>query len=128
MARGLYRGFSSHEFVRKRTFSLTDVELVKLDLLNFIYTPIGTRLNMPAFGTQIPTLVFEPLDEITTDTIRDELERAVNYDPRLQLLTLQVQPDYDNNLVSAFVRVLYIELNMTDVIYLNIDFQGSGTA
>lgn len=128
MKRGLYKGFSTHEFVRNRTFSLTDIELVKMDLLNFIYTPKGSRLYMPWFGTDIPNLVFEMLDDITIDAVRDELTYAVNYDPRLELINLQTQPDYDTNTLGAQLRVLYLELNMTDVVYLNISFEGSTVA
>ena len=59
MAKGLYRGYSSYEYQNKKTFSVTDVELVKLDLLNHIFTRKGDRVMMPNFGTRIPDLAFE---------------------------------------------------------------------
>lgn len=119
----IYKGFSFHEFERKRTFSVTDIELVKLDLLNHIYTRKGERFYMSDFGTRIPDLPFEPLDEITISILREDLEYVVNYDPRVELMNIEIQPDYDNHSVSAKVTMKYIELNTVDTLDLHIEFQ-----
>lgn len=123
--RDLYKGYSSYEYEISKTFKVTNVELVKLDLLNHIYTRRGERVMMPNFGTRIPDLAFEPLDEITIDILRNDLIGVFNFDPRVDLLELQVNPDYDTNTVVAAARLLYIELNMTDVLELNIIFDQS---
>lgn len=122
--RNLYRGYSSFEYQKKKTFKLTDVELVKLDLLNHIYTRRGERVMMPNFGTSIPDLPFEPLDDRTIGQLRDDLESVFAYDPRVSLLELQVVPNYDANSVEARARLLYVELNTVDDIFLNIEFEG----
>lgn len=120
---GLYRGFSSFEFERKKTFKLNDIELVKMDLLNHIFTRRGERVMMPRFGTIIPDLVFEPLDEGTMNTLEDELRYVFNYDPRVSLLNLKLTPAYDQNMVQASATLLYVELNMVDNLELNIQFE-----
>lgn len=120
---GLYRGFSSFEFESKKTFKLNDIELVKMDLLNHIFTRRGERVMMPKFGTIIPDLVFEPLDEGTMNTLEDELRYVFNYDPRVSLLNLTLSPKYDQNLVQASATLLYVELNMIDNLELNIQFE-----
>lgn len=125
MTRGLYRGFSSHEYQAKKTFSIIDVELVKLDLLNHIFTRRGERVMMPTFGTRIPDLAFEPLDAITLDILEEDLRAVVDFDPRVRLLELAVIPDYDANAVTASVKLLYIELNLTGNLDINIVFEGS---
>lgn len=122
MAKGLYRGFSSYEYEKSKSFKITDVELVKLDLLNHIFTRKGERVMMPTWGTRIPDLAFEPLDEITLDILRNDLIDVIKFDPRVELLELQVIPNYDANTVVAAARLLYVELNMTDVLELNIVF------
>jgi phage baseplate assembly protein W len=120
---GLYRGFSTYEFDKAKTFSLTDIELVKMDLLNHIYTKKGERVMMPNFGTQIPEMVFEPLDEITLGIVEDELREVFYFDPRVEIITLIVQPFYDQNLIYVNARLFYIELVMTDDFELNIQFE-----
>lgn len=125
MVMGLYRGFSSYEYQKSKTFKLTDVELVKLDLLNHIFTRRGERVMMPTFGTRIPDMIFEPLDQPTVDVIRDDLEAVFRFDPRVQLLELKIQPSYDTNSIVASARLLYIELQMVDTLNLNITFESS---
>lgn len=125
MAVGLYRGYSSFEYQNKKSFSIKDVELVKLDLLNHIFTRKGERVMMPDFGTRIPDLAFEPLDEITLMTIDEDIRTVVSFDPRVQLQQLSVVPDYDNNTATAYVRLFYVELNMTDTLDLHITFEGA---
>ena len=125
MTQGLYRGYSSYEYEQKRTFSVQDVELVKLDLLNHIFTAKGERVMMPDFGTRIPDLPFEPLDEITLDILEEDLRFVFNYDPRVRLLDLLIQPDYDRNTVTAYARLLYLELDITDNLDINLQFESS---
>jgi phage baseplate assembly protein W len=125
MTRGLYRGYSSYEYQAKKTFSIADVELVKLDLLNHIFTRRGERVMMPTFGTRIPDLVFEPLDDITVAVLEEDLRAVFEFDPRVKLLELVINPDPDTNAVTASARLLYIELNLTDVLDINITFEGS---
>lgn len=125
MTKGLYRGYSSYEYQAKKTFSITDVELVKLDLLNHIFTRRGSRVMMPTFGTRIPDLVFEPLDTITLDILEEDLRAVFAFDPRVQLLELMINPEYDSNAVTASAKLLYVELNLTGNLDINIVFEGS---
>lgn len=117
-----YKGFSSQQYEQKGTFLLTDVELVKYDLLNHIFTRKGERVRQPGFGTIIPDLTFELIDELLIDTIYRELQRVVNYDPRLELLSLNVEPRHDENAVFVNLRVRYVELNVVGNINFNIEF------
>ncbi len=122
MATGLYRGFSSHEYHTKKMFGIKDLELVKIDLLNHIFTRRGERVMMPTFGTRIPDIAFEPLDEVTLMIIEEDMRLVFNFDPRVKLVELTVTPNYDENSVVASATLYYVELNMTDRLYLNIVF------
>jgi phage baseplate assembly protein W len=123
MTIGLYRGFSTYEYQKRHKFILSDVELVKMDLLNYIYTKKGERVMMPNFGTRIPMLAFEPLDQSTLDILEEDLRAAVNFDPRINLVNLLIVPSYDQNYVVANLSVLYIELNIVGNIDINIQFE-----
>ena len=118
----IYRGFSTSEFEKSKTFQRTNQELVKRDLLNFIYTIPGERPHMPTFGTRIPLLTFDLLDDVTLGIVRDDLKKAVAYDPRLQLIDIVVLAMPDSNSIVAAIDILYVELNTTET--LRLDFIG----
>lgn len=124
MKKRLYKGYSSFEFEKNKQFSISDIELVKLDILNHIFTLRGSRVMMPDFGTIIPELVFEPLDSETLETLEEEVKMVIKYDPRVELKELIVRPDFDNYAVIVSARMLYIELNFVDVMEFNIEFEG----
>jgi hypothetical protein len=126
MNTGLYRGYSSYNYQTNKSFVLSDVELVKMDLLNHIYTTKGERVMMPNFGTRIPTLAFEPLDQITLDILEEDLRAVIAFDPRVQLLGISIIPYYDQNAVVASARLLYLELDLTGNLDLNITFENQG--
>lgn len=120
---GLYRGFSSFEFQARKTFKLRDVELVKMDLLNHIFTKRGERVMMPNFGTIIPEVTFEPLTPELVDILAEEVLRVIDFDPRVELIDMQADPDYDVGSVRIAAQVFYVELNLVDNFELNIQFE-----
>jgi phage baseplate assembly protein W len=97
-----------------------------MDLLNHIFTRRGERLRLPRFGTIIPDLAFEPLDEDTLDTLESELRGVFDFDPRVELISLTVIPTPDEGTVVASALLRYIELDVTDLMNLNIQF-GEGS-
>ena len=120
MAEPIYKGYSSFEFQARDTFLLTDVELVKLDLLNHIFTRRGERVKMAQFGTRIPDLAFEPLDQETLDILYEDLDMVFKFDPRVEAENITITPNYDENSVEARARLRYIELAVVDTLDLNI--------
>lgn len=114
-----YRGFSTANFLSKnKSLALTNKDLVKQDLLNHIYTIPGERPHLPKFGTRIPLLAFEPLDQKTLEIVREDLTMVINYDPRVRLIDMAVTAMPDNNAIAAYVDVLYVELNESETLQL----------
>lgn len=121
MARSSYNGFSSSLFESSaNTFSAKNIELIKQDLLNHIFTAKGERVMMPGFGTRIPSLPFEPIDSTTLRIIDEDIREVINYDPRVELLDLRVIPLSDNNCVVAYANVKYVELGVTDTLNIEV--------
>jgi len=118
-----YTGFSSYQFQENKQFKQTDLELVKTDLIAHIFTSKGSRVMMPNFGTLIPDVLFEPLDDITTELIEDELRSVFDFDPRVILTDFDMTVDADRSFVQATVVLFYVELNRTDVLDLNLQFE-----
>lgn len=120
----IYKGFSFFRYEYDKSIVVNDIDLVKIDLYNHIFTRKGERIKMPTFGTSIPDLLFEPLDDNTLLTIHTELESVFKYDPRVEVLNIEVVPFYDLNTVYAFANLRYIELNLTDRFDLKLEFKG----
>lgn len=124
MKAGLYKGFSSYQFEYNKSFRLMDVQLVNRDLLNFIFTPLQTRVGQPTIGTRIPDLLMEPLDQTTLDIIETDLNATVDADPRVVLLgDWTITPFYDDNAVVAFGILNYIELNLQGQFDISLRFE-----
>ena len=88
---GIYRGFSSQAWVDgKKTFTVTDIECVKTDLLNHIYTVLGERVHMAGYGTRIPDQAFEQNDEATIEIIKEDIRTVIDYDPRVTLNNIDI--------------------------------------
>lgn len=115
-----YSGFSTDNWINNRSLNLSGIELVKRDLLTHIFTVKGERLMMPDFGTRIPTLVFEPNDEETLSIIREDLQEVFTYDPRVDLLDLNVFSLPDNNTIVALADLFYVELDIRDELRIEI--------
>lgn len=116
-----YLGFST--FGAKKSFSLTGKDLINRDLLNHIYTLRGERAMLPGFGTRIPLLAFEPLDQQTLRVVEEDLKAVVEYDPRVQLLDLAVMALPDNNAIVALLDLRYIELDVVETLHLEFPVQ-----
>lgn len=79
---------------------------------------------MPNFGTIIPEMAFEPLDVETESLVKDEVIRVVNYDPRVELISIDTNIDYDRNSITVGAQLFYIELDLVDNMELNVEFSG----
>lgn len=86
MAKVVYKGFNT---VNRRapSWTLTDVELVKQDILNHFQTRIGERVMMPEFGSAIHDLLMDPYDEQTQDAIVADVRTVISQDPRVELIS-----------------------------------------
>ena len=111
----LFKGFSTVDKVRA-PYTLTDAALVKRDLLNHFYTRIGERIMRPTFGSVIWDYLMEPEDPRTQEIIKDDIERIVNSDPRVehQDTTLLIL----DHTIQAEVKIKYKLLNSEDSLFL----------
>jgi phage baseplate assembly protein W len=89
------------------TFSITatkdvakrlDVNAVKQALKNLLYIRKGEKPFRPEIGTDLYKILFEPMDFLTVDLLRDVIIDTVKkYEPRVRLERVEVKPKYDSN-------------------------------
>lgn len=120
----VYKGFSFFRYQYDKSIIVTDVDLVKNDLYNHIFTRKGDRVKMPTFGTTIPDMLFELLTEDLLFQIDSQLREVFAYDPRVELLSLDIYPFYDRQTVYAVAELRYIELDITDRFDIKLEFEG----
>lgn len=83
-------GFSTDN-KKKPPYTLTDLDLVKQDLLNHFLTRKGERVMRPNFGSIIHDILMEPFDNLTKQDIEDECKEIVDNDPRVDLLATNIE-------------------------------------
>lgn len=119
-----YHGFSTSAWLTSKRFGTSNIETVKRDLYNHIMTPVGERVMMPTFGTRIPSMAFEPNDEYSRKVIYDDIKTVIDYDPRVQLIDLQVLSVPDNNAIVALADVYYLEFKVKDTLHIDVPTAG----
>ena len=65
-------------------------------------------------------MLFENMDEITSLTIRDEIENSINkFEPRVNLKSVRVFPDFDGNQYDV---VITYEIIGADILEQQLEF------
>lgn len=116
-----YKGFNSR--VPEKNFKMYDFELVKQDLINHFYIRKGEKLENPDFGTIIWDIIFEQFTSVVKDSIAKDVERIVNFDPRLKISSLIVDSTEYGIRIQA--DLLYVPENLTDRLILDFDRRNS---
>lgn len=67
-------------------------------LQNLVLTINGERFFNPLIGSGVNRLLFENVDEFIADSIKTQIEISINnYEPRVELKSVEVTPNYDEN-------------------------------
>ena len=73
---------------------------------NIVFTLPGEKYFNPSFGSKITNTLFQNVDDISATVIVDEIKQSItNYEPRVDLIDVQADPDFDNNELSARVKI-----------------------
>ena len=85
---------------------LTDVEAVKRSVRNLINTNHFERPFHPEIGGNVRALLFEPMNPITEQRMKTEVEEAVKrHEPRAQVIGVTVEAQEDQN--RYMVKILF---------------------
>lgn len=96
---------------------LEDIALAKRDLLNHFYTRKGERLGEPQFGSILPLLVFDPLDDDTVFAVEDDVREVVGADPRWKII--DITTTIGENSINCVLRLFYNPTSTFDELYLS---------
>lgn len=80
---------------------------------NLVLTAPGERFFNPNLGSRVSRSLFENMDEITASVIKDEIENTINnYEPRVDLKSVNVSPDYDNNEFNVTIEYYIVGIDV----------------
>ena len=104
-----YSDFSasfSRNVITNDVVRLNDIDAVKRSVKNLIVTDKYERLLDPELGAGISELLFEQMTPLTTVALRETIIQTLNqYEPRINIDTIDVTPDYDRN--SYFISIAF---------------------
>ena len=93
--------------------AIKNVNAITRSIRNIVLTTPGEKFFDPDFGSNVSNLLFENVDDITASQIQEEIEFSINnYEPRVKLLSVEINPDFDNN---SFDTIITYEVVGADV-------------
>ena len=113
----IYRGFST--LINQRKTRIADYELAKQDLINHFHIRKGEKLHNPNFGSNLWSVVFDPLTATSKQAIIDDVKAIVSYDPRINVTDVTVV-EYDQG-IQIELDLEYVNSDFTDQIKLRFD-------
>jgi phage baseplate assembly protein W len=119
-----YKGFSTLSG-NAGNYSLYDFELIKQDIINHFHIRQGERLMQPTFGTIIWDVLFEPLTEDIKSIILEDVNRIINYDPRVSITDTNISVYNGKKSGAGGLQIMFLltysPYNITEQIKLQFD-------
>ena len=95
--------------------ALKNATAISRSVRNIVFTTPGEKFFQPTFGSRVSQMLFENMDEITSLTIRDEIENSIRrFEPRVDLKSVQVNPDFDSNQYDVVITYQIIGADVSE--------------
>jgi len=111
-----YKGFST---IQGNKWQLSDIELVKRDILNHFNTRRGERLMNPNFGSRIWELTFEQFSPELRDAILADVESIIDFDPRVNSRGVELT-EYEHGFQIS-MDLYFIQQDYSDSMYVQFN-------
>lgn len=80
---------------------------------NLVFTLTGEKFFNENLGSRVSKVLFENMDEISASVIRDEITNTINnYEPRVDLISVDVSPNYDNNEFNVTINYYIVGIDV----------------
>ena len=94
--------------------ALKNSSAIARSIRNIVFTQPGEKFFNPEFGSRVSESLFEVVDEVSTIAIRDEIRSSIiNYEPRVNLLDVLVNPNPDENEMNVTIKYEIVGLNIS---------------
>ena len=101
--------------VNPLNYDLIDVKnetAISRSIQNLVFTIPGEKFFNQNLGSRISNSLFDNIDDISASIIQDEIKNTIeNYEPRVDLISVDVSPNYDNNEFNVTIRYYIIGID-----------------
>ena len=92
---------------------LMNANAIARSIRNLVFTGRGDVPFQPTLGSRVRDLLFEPMDNITSIALKEEIEDTIrNFEPRVKLEEVQVTPDFDENQYDIIIKYIIIGIDV----------------
>jgi len=133
----IYKGFSTKSFNYDSAsvitglqdndfgpYSLTDKNIIIMDLINHFNIRKGEKLMNPTFGCLIWDRLFDPLTPALKNAIVNDITEIINSDPRISVLK-QVSITQDTSGTALLLDAQIVIKTSNELVNLNLAFDGT---
>jgi len=91
---------------------LKNSNAIARSIRNLIFTNRGDKPFNPFLGSRVNQMLFDPMDQISSVSLRSEIERTINsFEPRVNLDKVTVNPNYDENQYDIVIKYQVIGID-----------------
>lgn len=84
---------------------LKNESAIARSIRNIVFTLPGERFFDENFGSNVTRSIFENIDQISASILQTEIQSAIEtYEPRVSLVRVTVNPNYDENSFDVIVN------------------------
>jgi phage baseplate assembly protein W len=99
----------------------TTKDQIKYNIINFLLTDPRERVFNPTFGAGLRARLFEQLEEVTSDEIKQSIiTQMENQFPQIEITTLDIIPNPGYNLLNIKFSYRILRSNENDSVILTI--------
>ena len=83
----------------------TTLQQAKYNIINLLHTIPGERLGQPTFGSDLHTMLFEPMDEDFSDILKSSIKDSLDkWLPYINIKNIEItMPDYNISQVNITI-------------------------
>ncbi len=100
---------------------LSGLELARRDLENHFQIRKGEKWTNPNFGSMLPFYVHEPLDNVTTDLVKQDVLDVISYDPRFSVEKNTIVVSVDESMIEVNAELVYLPTTTRTALELKFD-------
>ena len=92
---------------------LKNSNAIARSIRNLIFTNRGDKPFNPFLGSRVNEMLFDPMDQISSVSLRSEIERTINsFEPRVNLDKVTVTPNFDENQYDIVIKYQIIGIDV----------------
>ena len=95
--------------------ALKNENAIARSVRNLILTIQGERPFQPVLGSNVSNLLFDNMDKLTAAALKEEIITTIeNYEPRVDVIEVICDPNYDNNEYNVTVKYYIIGIDVPE--------------